>query len=76
MKQFVTSTTPVLETVSGPGLCVRCGKCEKQCPQHLPIMQNLAEVRKRMEPLWFRWMTFLIRKAMGKGGKRAGGPSA
>ncbi|MCD7708742.1 MAG: aldo/keto reductase [Clostridiales bacterium] len=29
--------------------CIRCGKCEAQCPQHLPIRDLLAEVAKTFE---------------------------
>jgi predicted aldo/keto reductase-like oxidoreductase len=35
-----------------PRNCVKCGRCEKQCPQHIPIMAELEAVRKRMEPFW------------------------
>jgi hypothetical protein len=27
-------------------VCVRCGKCEKICTQHLPVMARIEEVRK------------------------------
>jgi len=32
-----------------PSDCIGCGKCEKMCPQHLPIREHLKEVTKRFE---------------------------
>lgn len=29
--------------------CIKCGKCENICPQHLPIRENLVEVAKTFE---------------------------
>ena len=29
--------------------CQKCGKCEKACPQHLPIREKLAEIAERMK---------------------------
>lgn len=29
--------------------CIKCGKCEKACPQHLPIRELLEEVAKEFE---------------------------
>jgi len=35
--------------VSYAGLCRNCGKCEKACPQHLPIRDLLKEVSREFE---------------------------
>ena len=29
--------------------CVRCGKCEAACPQHLPIRELLEQVAAELE---------------------------
>jgi predicted aldo/keto reductase-like oxidoreductase len=71
MQQFVTSTGVTSEQNSSPGLCVKCGKCEQHCPQHLPIIKDLATVRKRMEPLWFRIFAAGVRAFLRKNRKNA-----
>jgi len=38
----------------GASACVKCGACEKLCPQHIPIMQEMEAVKKTLEPLWIR----------------------
>jgi predicted aldo/keto reductase-like oxidoreductase len=71
MKHFVTSTAVISEKTGSPGLCVRCGRCEQHCPQHLPVIEYLAMVRRRMEPLWFRLFVFAVRAILGKNHKAA-----
>jgi uncharacterized protein len=39
----------LLSHVSYAGLCKNCGKCEKVCPQHLPVSAFLKDVSKEME---------------------------
>jgi hypothetical protein len=31
--------------------CVRCGKCEAACPQHLPIRDRLAQLQSELDAL-------------------------
>lgn len=65
MQQFITSTGLTTPRSSSPSLCVECGKCETHCPQHLPIMKNLARVRRRMEPLWVKFIGVCARAFLG-----------
>lgn len=41
----------VVHTVPGRRAsdCLKCGKCEKVCPQHLPIRKLLEDVAKEFE---------------------------
>jgi predicted aldo/keto reductase-like oxidoreductase len=70
MKQFVTSTGLTSETGSSPSLCIKCGKCETHCPQHIPIMKELARVKKRMEPFWMRFVGVCARSFLGRKRKK------
>jgi predicted aldo/keto reductase-like oxidoreductase len=65
MHQFVTSTGLTSERSSGPSQCIKCGKCETHCPQHLPIMKHLAQVRRRMEPSWLKGIGACARAFLG-----------
>jgi len=46
------------------GKCTKCGKCERQCPQEIAIIERLDDVRKRMEPFWFRAGMAMARRIM------------
>ena len=41
--------------------CNECGKCEKQCPQHIEIRERLKDVERHMEPFYFRWGVAMLR---------------
>ena len=42
--------------------CVKCGKCEKMCPQEIAIQDRLKDVGKRMEPWWFGAVMKLMKR--------------
>jgi predicted aldo/keto reductase-like oxidoreductase len=70
MQQFVTSTGLTSERSGSPSQCVKCGKCETHCPQHLPIMESLAQVERRMEPFWMKFVGVCARAFLGKKKKK------
>ena len=51
-------------------LCIGCGKCEKVCPQHLPIREKLREVAADMEPRVIKPALWLVRKYYSLRGRK------
>ena len=50
--------TALRKTSTAASNCVECGKCEKHCPQHIEIRQELKNARKELEGPVYR----LVRK--------------
>ena len=46
--------------------CIQCGKCEKHCPQHLPIREKLQEADRALRPLPYRLGIEIARKILVK----------
>ena len=46
--------------------CIECGKCEKHCPQHLPIREKLKEADKALRPLPYKVGTAIARNILIK----------
>ncbi|MDO5851988.1 MAG: aldo/keto reductase [Methanobacteriaceae archaeon] len=44
------------------GLCIKCGKCIKSCPQKINIPEKLELVKKDMEPRGFKQLVSIINK--------------
>ncbi len=62
MNQYMINTGAMTQTPAFPSDCIKCGKCEQHCPQNIPIRESLVEVKKRMEPFWFRPVMAIAKK--------------
>ena len=71
MKQYIMSTGFISETGSSPNLCIKCGKCETRCPQNIPIIKELASVKRYMEPWWIKLVSICARSILGKKRKKS-----
>ncbi|MBR0600571.1 aldo/keto reductase [Sinanaerobacter chloroacetimidivorans] len=66
IQQYITSTGSTNPNANhSPSNCIKCGKCEKHCPQHIQIRDSLNTVTKRMEPFWFKSALKLFVKLRG-----------
>ncbi len=53
MLQYYMSTL-MNDQPSYASMCKKCGRCEKHCPQHLPIRKDLEAVTKKFEGPLFK----------------------
>ena len=57
-------TVALTKEPSFASLCIKCGKCEKHCPQGLPIREKLVEADRDLRPLPFKMAIAVGRKFM------------
>ena len=50
-----------------PSQCVGCGKCERHCPQHLPIIEELKKADRVIRPWYVKPVITVARKWMFRG---------
>ena len=49
---------------TSPSNCIKCGKCEKHCPQHIEIRKKLEEAGKTLENPIYKAAAYVTRKVM------------
>jgi len=64
MTLYATGTAIITKQPNSPHNCNDCGKCEKVCPQHIPIRKQLKKVGRRFEPWPVRGVMAVVRKIM------------
>jgi len=57
----ISTGAAVTKDIKSPRLCNQCGKCEKICPQNLPIRKDLKKVAGRFESLPLRIILWIRR---------------
>ena len=61
MWEYVQSTAMRRET-SSASQCVGCGKCERHCPQGIPIREKLKEAVKELETPKYRVIRWAVKR--------------
>jgi predicted aldo/keto reductase-like oxidoreductase len=60
--KYVQSTGMLGADGGNASKCIKCGRCEKHCPQGIKIRDCLEEVKRTMEPRWFSLPVAVARK--------------
>ena len=58
-KEYLRATAMRREPTSA-SLCIRCGRCERLCPQSIPIRQMLTEASGELEPVSYRLIRWAV----------------
>ncbi|MBQ9252421.1 MAG: aldo/keto reductase [Clostridia bacterium] len=62
-KEFI-QTVGLTREPSFASQCIGCGKCEKHCPQSIPIREKLKEADQALRPVPYRAAISVLRKVM------------
>ena len=65
MAAYITCTS-LKEKSAAASACIKCGLCEKKCPQGILIRDYLDETKAVMEGLPYRFSLFIVKKFLGR----------
>lgn len=55
-------TIALQKEMSDVSKCIKCGKCQSHCPQHIEIPKKLVEAEKELVPWYFKLAIKLVRR--------------
>lgn len=61
---YIQNTGAATTNPAYASLCKKCGKCEKHCPQNIPIREKLEDVSREMEGMFFKPIITVAKKFM------------
>jgi predicted aldo/keto reductase-like oxidoreductase len=66
VKSYITGSGVTALKTGSVWNCVKCGTCERHCPQKIPVSKALETVKRRIEPFWLHWIIGAFRFFLNK----------
>lgn len=66
LRLYAMSTGGFSKTSGAARRCIKCGKCERHCPQKIAIRSELDKVKRKLETPPYRFAMAVARRVMGR----------